>query len=79
MRTFTVYRVDYKRGVKFPIGLITERRTMERGSNFYDLLSLARKRYAESPMDAYRITLGKEKTSPGNRVDSEGRYLIEVP
>lgn len=61
MRVFTVYRVDYARGVKIPIGAIKERRTMERGNNFFDLLHLARKQFADSPQDAYRIALGKTK------------------
>lgn len=61
MKTFIVYRVDYVHGSKIPVGTVTERRMTERGANFFDLLQLARKRFAESPMDAYRITLGKAK------------------
>jgi hypothetical protein len=61
MRVFTVYRVDYARGVKVPIGAIKERRLTERGNNFFDLLHFARKTFAESPKDAFRIALGKTK------------------
>ncbi|MBI5575230.1 MAG: hypothetical protein HY896_02575 [Deltaproteobacteria bacterium] len=61
MQTFTVYRVDYASGMKVPVGAIQERRTKERGANFFGLLFLARKKYAESPLDAFRITLGKSR------------------
>jgi hypothetical protein len=61
MKTFTVYRMDYAKGIKIPIGAIEERRTRERGGNFFGLLFLARKKFAESPSDAFRITFGKPR------------------
>lgn len=53
MKYITVYRVDYVRKTRVPIGAVMERRTRERGDNLLGLLRLARKTYARSPQEAF--------------------------
>ncbi len=61
MKTVTVYRVDYVRRTRIPIGAVKERRRKERGDNLIGLLRLARKTYASSPEEALYIAVdGKE-------------------
>ncbi len=61
MKTVTVYRVDYVRRTRIPIGAVEERRRKERGDNLIGLLRLARKTYASSPEEALYIAVdGKE-------------------
>ena len=57
MEPITVYRVDTVRKNWTPIGWVAERRSNERGGNLVGLLLLARKIYASSPEDAYRIAI----------------------
>lgn len=57
MRTVTVYRVDYVKKTKVPIGGIQERRKEDRGGNLFGLLMLARKIYGTSPEDAFHISI----------------------
>ena len=40
MREVTVYRVDYGRKTKDPIGTVLEKRKTERAHNYHDLLRL---------------------------------------
>jgi len=61
MGSYTVYEVDYGRKIKIPIGAITERRKIERGNNFFDLLRYARTKYARTTEAGLRITLGRTK------------------
>lgn len=42
MRAITVYRVDYRRKTRDPIGALLEKRRTEREHNYHDLLRLAR-------------------------------------
>jgi len=58
MENVTVYRVDYVRKSKVPIGQVVERRAKERGGNFFGLLRMARKTFASSPEEAFHIALG---------------------
>lgn len=61
MRAVTVYRVDYVRKTKVPIGWVMERRRTVRSDNYLGLLRLARKVYALSPDDGFYIAIdGKE-------------------
>jgi len=46
MQEVKVYRWDYGKNAKFSVGVVLERRKTERGSNYIDLLRLARKRFA---------------------------------
>jgi hypothetical protein len=51
MKTFTVYRVDYRTNKKILIGRLVERRREERINNAADMLRLAKKTYATSSID----------------------------
>ena len=55
MEVVTVYRWDYGKNTKFPIGIVLERRRTERGSNYMDLLRLARRRFAVNAVGAVHI------------------------
>jgi len=57
MRNVTVYRVDYVRKMKVPIGLVVERRVKERGDNIIGLLRLARKAFSNSAEEALHIAV----------------------
>ncbi|MDH3384289.1 MAG: hypothetical protein OEM42_09540, partial [Deltaproteobacteria bacterium] len=57
MRNVTVYRVDYVRKMKVPIGLVVERRVKERGDNIIGLLRLARKAFSSSTEEALHIAV----------------------
>ena len=55
MREITVYRWDEGRKTKDPIGVVFEKRKKERGSNYIDLLRLARRRFAMNAATAVHI------------------------
>jgi hypothetical protein len=57
MRAVTVYRVDYVRKTKDPIGTVFEKRKTERAGNYNDLLRLARRLFACDMADAAHIAL----------------------
>jgi hypothetical protein len=57
MRAVTVYRWDVDRKTKDPVGVVFEMRKTERGSNYMDLLRLARKHFAANKADAIHIIL----------------------
>jgi hypothetical protein len=57
MRAVTVYRVDYGRKTKDPIGVVFEMREKERIGNYNDLLRLARRLFAFDTADAVHITV----------------------
>jgi hypothetical protein len=57
MRTVTVYRVDYMKKTRVPIGGVQERRKKDRGGNLLGLLRLARKTYGIDPEDAIHIAV----------------------
>ena len=57
MKTVTVYRVDYVRKTKVPIGWVEERRNCEREYNILGLHRLATKKFASSPQDALSIAI----------------------
>ncbi|MGE5190077.1 MAG: hypothetical protein ACM3NF_08485 [Gemmatimonadota bacterium] len=59
MKRVTVYRVDYVKKTKIPIGHVVERRAKERGDNLLGLLRLARKRYSRSPQEALSIAVDR--------------------
>ncbi|MCL5884963.1 MAG: hypothetical protein ACYDAX_03190 [Desulfobacteria bacterium] len=61
MRPVTVYRVDYLKKTRVPIGEIRERRRTDRGGNLLDLLRLARKIYGAGPEDAIHIAVDKRE------------------
>ena len=55
MKTYTVYRFDYVRKVKEPVGELTERRSKDRGNNTEALLRLAQKLYSTSSLDSHIV------------------------
>jgi len=57
MRAVTVYRVDYGRKTKDPIGAVMEKRKTDRAHNYHDLLRLARRLFAVDTEDAVHIAL----------------------
>ena len=57
MRAVTVYRVDYGKKTKDPIGAVLEMRTTERAHNYHDLLRLARRLFARNTADALHIII----------------------
>jgi len=85
MRTVTVYRVDYVKKARVPIGEVQERRKKDRGGNLLGLLRLARKTYGTDPDDAIHIastsvsTAGLDGASGGitPRTDEEERNTLQ--
>ena len=57
MRAVTVYRVDYGRKTKDPVGVVFEMRKTERANNYNDLLRLARRLFAVDTSDAVHIVI----------------------
>lgn len=57
MRVVTVYRVDFNRKIKYPVGVVLEQRQTERGENYKDLLRLARRTFARDTEDAINIVI----------------------
>jgi hypothetical protein len=57
MRAVTVYRMDYGRMIKDPVGVVLERRKTERTNNYNDLLRLAQRLFALDMEDAIHIAI----------------------
>lgn len=57
MRAIPVYRINYARKTKEPIGVVFEKRKTERAANHFDLLRLARRLFAVDVADAVHITI----------------------
>ena len=55
MKAFTVYRFDYIRQEREPVGKLVERRSKDRGNNTEALLRLARKMYSTSSLDSHIV------------------------
>jgi hypothetical protein len=55
MKVFTVYRFDYARRLREPVGKLMERRSEERGKNTTDLLRLAQRIYSTSPLESHIV------------------------
>ena len=79
MQTVTVYRMDYVRKTKYPIGVVLERRETERRHNYQDMLRLARRLFALDPADFANIVIDVSqvrRTFPekhrGTRSDRQG-------
>lgn len=58
MQEIPVYRWDYGKNTKVPVGVVFEKRKTERGSNYIDLLRLARRRFAANAAGAVNIFIG---------------------
>ena len=65
MRAVTVYRVDYGRKTKVPIGVVLERRKTDRVHNYHDLLRLARRLFALDTADALQIAIDVRSPARG--------------
>jgi hypothetical protein len=57
MRAVTVYRMDYGRETKDPVGVVLEQRKTERTNNYNDLLRLAQRLFALDTADAVNIVI----------------------
>jgi len=57
MRLVTVYRVDYVRKTRVPIGGVEERRRRKRGNNLFGLIRLARSLYGTGDEDSLYIAV----------------------
>jgi len=57
MRAVTVYRMDYGRKIKDPVGVVLEQRKTERTNNYNDLLRLAQRLFALDTADAVNIVI----------------------
>lgn len=57
MRAVTVYRMDYGRKTRYPVGVVLEQRKKERGENQKDLLRLARRLFAVDTADSVHILI----------------------
>ena len=55
MTTFTVYRFDYIRQTREPVGKLTERRSKERVNNTEALLKLAQRLYSTLPLKSHVV------------------------
>ena len=55
MKNYTVYRFDYNRHVREPVGELMERRSKERRNNNEDLLRLAQRLYSTSSLDSHIV------------------------
>jgi hypothetical protein len=57
MRAVTVYRMDFGRKIKDPVGVVLEQRKTERTNNYNDLLRLAQRLFALDTADAVNIVI----------------------
>jgi hypothetical protein len=73
MQAVMVYRVDYARKTKDPIGIVLEMRKTERVSNYHDLLRLARRTYALDMADALHIVIDVSQARRAYRPTDQGR------
>ncbi len=57
MKIVTVYRIDYLKKTRVPIGVVVERRKRDRGENLLGLLRVARKTYSSAAEDSIQIAI----------------------
>lgn len=57
MKIVTVYRIDYVKKTRVPIGVVVERRKKDRGENLLGLLRVARKTYSSPKLDSIQIAI----------------------
>lgn len=62
MKSITVYRIDYVKKTRVPIGTVVERRKKDRGDNLLGLLRVARKTYSSSVQDSIQIAIDVIRT-----------------
>lgn len=56
MKVYTVYQIDHIRRAREPVGVVLERRKLNRGNNFEDLVKLAKILYPPTP-DSHIVLL----------------------
>ena len=82
MRAVTVYRLDYGRKAKNPIGVVFEKRKTERAGNYYDLLRLARRLFASDTADSVHIiiemSLARGAILPERTRDGSAEYFEDA-
>jgi hypothetical protein len=61
MRAVTVYRMDYGRKIKDPVGVVLEQRKTERTNNYNDLLRLAQRLFALDTADSVHIVIDERQ------------------
>ena len=74
MRAVAVYRMDYGRKTKYPIGAVLEMRTTERAHNYHDLLRLARRLFALDTADALHIVIDVSQARGATFPDRQGSF-----
>lgn len=57
MKSVTVYRIDYVKKTRVPIGTVVERRKKDRGNGLLGLLRVARQTYSSSPQENIQIAI----------------------
>lgn len=62
MKSVTVYRIDYVKKTRVPIGTVVERRKKDRGDCLLGLLRVARKTYSSSAQDSIQIAIDVIRT-----------------
>ena len=67
MRAVTVYRVDFVKKTREPIGVVLEKRNSERVHNYLDLLRLARRLFSLDTADALHIVIDTGQTRRATR------------
>ena len=72
MQSVMVYRVDYAKKTKDPIGIVLEKRKTERVSNYHDLLRLARRIFASDMEDALHIVIDVSQARRGTAQRNRG-------
>ena len=55
VKNYTVYRFNYVRQMREPVGKLMERRSEERGNNIEGLLKLAQRIYTKSSLDSHIV------------------------
>jgi hypothetical protein len=55
VKNYTVYRFNYVRQMREPVGKLMERRSEERGNNIEGLLKLAQRIYTTSSLDSHIV------------------------
>ncbi len=62
MQSVTVYKIDYAKKTRVPIGTVVERRKKDRGDNLLGLLRVARKTYSSLAQDSIQIAIDVVRT-----------------
>ena len=74
MLEVAVYRVDYGRKIKDPVGTVFEKRKTERSNNYLDLLWLARRFFALESADALHIVIDVRHVRGATFPDRRGSF-----